>query len=369
MFHNQNDEFLENKKPKYLELYEEWKEKRPEQSQKRGPKHYIDGDFFQWVVLKYKEEGKYKEEFGELIDILIRKNLTSKKYIRYEPDLKHEMYSSAIYMIFKYTINGFDPQKASAFVFFTSAINNAFYRVLKEYYNQKNVAKEIIRRHRVDAIAYNYEPQHVNDIEQELKKHYDFIEGDEEVIGDINNVIYSIKEKYGDKVIFNKKIIENENAPRFRRKYITYQAFIPTTNDSGVFVEYFYLPTTNESSGTRPNELMNRAIKARELGYQYFAFYSDELDIGKDTLLEKLDEIVTMTEINSPEKTGREVRFDYIPTDEFKNSEIEQSFWYGLKEDRKRRFVVVDQSPESYMKWLDNEENATRVYSFGRLKG
>ena len=369
MFHNQSEWRDENVPLKYEKLYKQWLVDNNTKPMKRT-KDYLDGRFFEWLVLEYRDKGLYKDEFGENLSLLIRKIMTSRKYIGYSQDLHASMYSEAINMIFRYTIKGFDPEKASAFVFFTSAINNSFLLVLKKHYHQKNLAKEIIRQQRVDAIAYNYDSNEITEIEQELKKmNIDEVEPIETIIEQKINFNKQLKEWFPE-IVIGYRMLENENVPKFKRKYFEYGLFLPV-GDSGIMIDYFYLPITNEASNTRPNELHQRAMTARKNGFQYFGVFSDvwdDSDEAKETIKNRIEEMITLMMTDSDEITGKELQFDYIPTEIFNSSAIEKPFFWVLDDKRDIRKVMTDQSVESWLKWLDTSPNPTRVYSFGRLK-
>ncbi len=364
MFTNQSEERDSYIILKYPETYKKWVEDTGKQPQKRS-NDYLDGEFFQFIVTEYQKTKEYRDEFCEMIDLLVRKNMTHRNYIGYQDDVKHELYSNAISKVFKYAIDGYDSTRGTAFVFFTSAITNAFKEVLKDYYRTKKIAKKLLTTKQVDAVAYNYDNIHIADIENQIKQSLVYFEDDEvEEIKRVWNDFYTeLSTKYTTKRM---KILVDPNTPKFKRKYVTYDHFIPV-GDSGIMIEFYDLRTTNESNGTRPSELRDRMLIARKNGYQYFGVFSDQWEIGKQILLDKLQVMKECVEFNHDQPTGRELQFDFIPTELITDENILEPIFWGLKEDRSQR-VVIDQHIESYINWLDSEENPTRVYGWGRLK-
>lgn len=364
MFNHQSEERDQLIQLKYPDTYQRWLQMTGKQPQKRT-NDYMDGEFFQYIVVEYKANQSYKTELCELIDLLIRKNMTHRNYIGYEDEQKSEMYSCAMDKIFKYTIDGYNPEKGTAFVFFTSAITNAFKESLKDYYKTKKIVKRLLTERQTDAIAYNYESKDISEFEDQIKKSLVYFEDDEvEDIKRVWNEFYTtLNEKYKMKRL---RLLVDPNTPKFKRKYVVYDHLIPI-GDKGIIVEYFDVRTTNESNGTRPSELSQRAIIARNNGYQYFGVFSDQWEIGSGILLQKLSVMKEYVEFNHDKTTGRELQFDYILQDDITDDNILPPVFWGLSGERKQR-VVMDQNIESYIKWLDTEENPTRVYGFGRLK-
>lgn len=403
MFANQSEERDNYIKLAYPILYKQWlldNNKTPS----KAANFYMDGEFFQWVISKYKHLGIHKNEACELIDLLIRKNMTSKNFIGYDNEIRHEMYGVAMDKIFKYTIAGYDDTKGTAFVFFTSAITNAFKEVLKDYYKTRKIVKRLLTVRQTDAVAYNYESADIAEIESQIKKSLVYFEDDEisEIKRVWNDFYTTLNQTYQMKRL---KLLVDKNTPKFKRQYITYDHFIAINDNhmpriehlqklmndamgiedelyeeyqneidtltasikSGIVVEFYDTRTTNESNGTRPSELKTRALVARRNGYQYFAVFSDQWEIGKDMLLQKLSEMKEYVEFNHDKSTGRELQWDYITNVDLSDDNIQEPFYWGLKEERASR-VVIPQNINDYINWLDTEENATRVYSFGRLK-
>jgi hypothetical protein len=393
MFANQSEERDNSNKLLYPKTYEIWLLSTNGKSSKRQ-QDYLDGNFFQYVVVEYAKNGSYKTEFCEMIDLLIRKVITHKNYIGYDADIKHELYSVAMDKIFKYTIAGYNSSKGTAFVFFTSAITNAFKEVLKDYYKTKKIAKRLLTIRQSDAVAYNYESADISEIEDQIKKSLVYFEDDDiiDIKREWNDFYNQINEKYP---LTRLKLLEDPNTPKFKRKYITYDHIILLSDISvvediddvsdyfsdilddedepelkakkGVVVELFDLRTTNESNGTRPNELMSRAIIARKNGYQYFGVFSDQWTVAPEVIKMKLDQLVEYTRLELSESQGRDLQFDYIVKDDLSDDNLHPAIFWGLSEDRTTRYVL-NQNIESYISWLDSVKNPTRVYGFGRLK-
>ena len=124
----------ENYDYKYLKLYEIWlKDNEPSMREK----DYMDKKFFHWVGIQYRDNKMYVEEFWEMIDLLIRKNITSYKFIRENNETKDDFYSNAIHKIDKFLFNKFNENKQSLFVYATSVVTSAFYDVKRE--NKKSL--------------------------------------------------------------------------------------------------------------------------------------------------------------------------------------------------------------------------------------
>jgi len=415
MFNNQSED---QQPKKYLALYSIWCQDT-NKKEKDKANHYMNGEFFQYVVTKYKDTGEYTDELCELLDLLIRKNLTHKNFIRYEAGDKHEMYSNAMAKIWQYTIKGYNPKLSTAFVFFTTAIRNAFKEVLKDYYSEKNMARNLLRRRDINIFVHNYEVQDICDFDESVTDALKFM-NDEEVVDvkeDINEFYLAVKEKWESSSI---RLIEDENAPKFKRQYYTFNHFIPVHNFSeeslglnlynsvnktdfieyakrenvildenkdikelkklflhvlikrskGIVVDYFDLRVINEANGIPPSYIQNRATMVRKLGHQYIGVFSDEWEfkaedgkeLGKNIILGRIQESFDMMLNKSPISNGRYIRYSYIPREDFVTAEQYPKVWYGLKDDRVKRHISIDQTPTTYLAWLNTEKNPTRVY-------
>lgn len=365
MFNNQSEWRDENIEIPYKPLFKQWCEDNGVRI-KRG--HYINADFLQYVIMNYKEEGKYTQEMWSLLDLLIRKNMTSKHYIGYDDDIKSEMYGNAIDKIALYTIDGFNPERGKAFVFFTSAIQHAFKEVLKNYYKSKNLAVKLLKEQGQNVVAYNTDSIHSHYFEEEIKKALEFVEyAEDEIKEEIVEMYEEIKELYPN--IRPIKIIEDDNAPKFKRKWYNYNYSIPVEGtEKYIIIEYFSLRLTNENVGTTPDYIKNRALIARRKGHQYFGVFSDMWDIGKELLLSKLEDMITNIQLDSKVSTGKNLMIDYIHQDDLIESNLNKPVFWGLHKDLTQRKMIYPQDVETYINWLDNEENATRVYDAGSIK-
>lgn len=130
MFNYQSEERDKLIPKKYVKLYEWWREEFPELVSKKK-NHYLDKAFYDWVVVKMVKENLYKEEFGEMLDLHVRKFMTSSKFIKTHPEQKDDFYSMAIQFVYRYGIPKVDLDRSS-FVYFTSAIRSGIFQVIKD---------------------------------------------------------------------------------------------------------------------------------------------------------------------------------------------------------------------------------------------
>jgi len=423
MFHNQSESSDQIPK-KYLEVYQAWCE---QVGKKEKAGHYLDGEFFQWCVMKYKNSDgvELKDELCELLDLLVRKNITHKNFIRYEDEDKHEMYSNAMSKIFQYTIKGYDESKGTAFVFFTSAIRNAFKEVLKNYYTSKNLASHLLRTRNIDLFVHNYETEDICDFDDSVRDALKFMNDDEkdEARFEMNEFYTEIAADWQFEKI---RLIEDDNAPKFKRQYYTYNCFIPVhdfcdekfglnlyTNVNkqsfiefakrmnvlldedrdvevlkkhfiaalikrakGIVVDYFDLNLINESNGIPPSYIQNRAMMVRKLGHQYVGVFSDEWNFktedgkerGKQVVKNRIQHSFDLMLSNYPFSNGRFVRYSYITLPELTEDNMHPKVWYALSDNRDIRNISPDQTPMAYLNWLNSEKNPSRVYDACMLK-
>jgi len=421
MFNNQS---VENnaKEKKFQVLFKKWAQ---DEGKELKSTHYMSGDFFQHVVMQYKESGKHVNELCEMIDLLVRKNLTHRDWIRYDAGDKHEMYSNALAKIFQYTISGYDPAKGTAFVFFTTAIRNAFKEVAKDLYDEKNIAKKILKSRDIGMFIENFAIQDICDFDEVIKDGLEFMSDDEadEVKFEMNEFYTTIAQNWKfDKI----KLIEDENAPKFKRQYHTFNCFIPvhdyteekfgldlyanvnkkdfvkfaksmnvildvnkdikelkrlflhtlSKRAKGIVVEFFDLKVVNEACGTPPSYIQNRAMLVRKLGHQYVGVFSDEWEfkdengneIGKKVILRRIQDSYNNMLTESPISNGRYIRYSYIAKEDLNDNNMHPKVWYALDEKREVRHINPDQTAQSYLNWLNAEKNQTRVYDASILK-
>lgn len=390
MFNYQQDR--ENYDFKYLKLYDKWLEDN--EGAKRA-KDYLDKKFFHWVGLKYRDNKEYVEEFWEMIDILIRKNMTSYKFIKENSETKDDFYSNAIHKIDKFLFNKFNENKQSLFVYATSVVTSAFYDVRRANNRQDDIKKMV-----ADAMRGNLSNELEIDKEQTdifcdvYSQLHDELEYDNKLDEILSK---STANKYD--IVYNLKLLEDVNVPKFKRKYLTLQSVVKVKDfedtvvdeledlgldfntkdynvdkvevvkDKGVVVEYYDVSVFNESNGFHKNYFRNQSLSARRNGYQYFAVMSDVYREFPDAVIEKLNNLILETEFSEheyPDDTPKHLENAYIHLEDIGN-EIIEPIWYGLKEERTTR-LAVDNSLKTYLEFLDNNENATRTYSFGRIK-
>ena len=113
---------------------------------------------------------------------------------------------------------------------------------------------------------------------------------------------------------------------------------------------------------------MNQSLCARRNGYQYMAIFSDTYNEMPGAVIEKLNNLLLETEYGIDyTDEARHLENQYIKLSDIKNEKVIKPIWYGLKDDCKER-LPVENTLDTYMKWLDENENATRIYSCGRMK-
>lgn len=351
----------------YLELYEEWK-KEHEPSKRKG---YLDGRFFHWVGIKYRDEKLYEVEFWEMIDILIRKNMTSHKFINASDDEKDEFYSNAIHKVNKYLFNSFDEKKQSLFVYATSTVTSAFYDVKREDKRQEKIKKAAADqlRGKVDNIMEVSKEQNYIFQDEELQE--DMIKNDtkklEQILNKINKTNFVLKRDVS--------LLENLDVPKFKRRYNTLQAILEPEDDiavdKGLVVEYYDVSKFNEYNGIHQNYFKNQALTARRNGYQYFLVFSDVYDEYPEIIIERINNMLLEVTFGIDRYKDLEPKYlehDYINQEDLIEENLMPPIWYGLKDDFKRRVAVLDGSLQGYMAFKEENEKATRIYSAGRVK-
>lgn len=331
-----------------------------------------------------------KKLTGIAIDILIRENMTSAKYIRSNDEQKADFYCNGLYRCFNYAMYSYDANgNTKAFVYFTSAIENGF----KEEINQKNsiteVSKALVKQNGLDTILKNVDVNVVSEFEKEYET-YQFNE-DEQTQDETIDIIDILSKKYN---LISLRLLEELNVPRFKRKYQNYDYCIPVVYDTTsqknvkinsekdiidnpeltkgrcIIIEYIDVYKVNEENGQRPSELQKRNLVARKNGHQFLTIYSDVVDeYGVELILERIEDIIN--KINNDEETdGYVLDSSYIKTSDFNSlvDFVQPPSWYLLENNYKKRLLPLSQDIQEYIKLKEINPDCTRVYDSGVIK-
>ncbi len=382
---------------------------------KHNPKHYIQHKFLQAITDSYIELVQTKKDksyiktkkdklieflFGKAYDILIRHMLTSKQYINENSETKSDYYNYAMYRINNYTINTYDKEKQTAFVYFTQTIKNAFAFEFKERLKDQVLKRNKMKKEGLEGFITNIDEKCINEMEQD----YD-VNNYNTKKESINNFITDLNTRYKTKSI---RVIEDDNAPRFNRKYTTYDYLIEVKTDldetKGLIVEYIDLSLMNENLGLYKNYFQKRCKLARETGYQYLAFYSDiYLDSNIDdtqAIWNRIDRVIESIKINevTMNKNKYDPMLEYIDTELFSMLEFSTPNWFTVsyfykdyivdENDEKqyiedvnevkdkqvfkekmylKRGLALQQQPEYWLELKTENKDLTRVFDCGML--
>ena len=347
---------------------------------------YLNKDYFQHLVVQYQ---KHKKEnvsisendfwaFGKALDILIRKNITHKSFIRYNEETKQDFYSNAMYRCLNFAVYSFKESK-SAFNYFTSTVRNAFKEELNKQTAQRKIAKQQYETQGVDSIMYNVDNKSLEEIQQEYIK-----------MDNIQNTTISLAyfkqlviEKYSPEYkIRTISILEDDTVNRFQRKYFNYDLFIPVTTetivvkdkpftiDKGLIVDYIDLNYVNENLGQYKTELQKKILAARQNGHQCFFIFSDvwnDKTIDDKLIFEKIDKILKCIKNNDTYNTGRDLMLDYIPYNLIKTLGVTEPRWWLLDEKLDSRHLVKSQDVQEYINYKNISHKYTRVWDAGIL--
>ena len=107
--------------------------------------NYIDRNELHSEMKTYKDTGIISERLGQLFLTMIDHILGHSNFRNYAYDLKEEMKSHALLMIIKYVhnCNAYERDATSVFAYVTTIIFNAYRQVLKKYYKQLNLKREL----------------------------------------------------------------------------------------------------------------------------------------------------------------------------------------------------------------------------------
>lgn len=334
---------------------------------------YLNSDFFQTLTVKYynyihNEEEITKEEkwlFGKSLDILIRKNITHKSFINYNDETKQDFYSNAMYRCLNYSIKSFKPDK-SAFNYFTSTIRNAFKEELNKQNAQRKIAKEQYEQKGIHSIMYNIDTKASETLNQAYIEHSINTTKEQSIPYFISKVL----EKYSNYTCKPISLVEDDNAPRFKRKYFHYPLLIQE-GDSGVIIEYVNLQEVNENNGQYKTELQKKIITARQNGYQVFYLFSDiwmDKEIDDEIIFKKIDTLLSNIKAGTNYNLGYNLMIDYIPYNLIESLGITAPNWWLLDEKLDDRHLVNSQDVEEYLHYKNISSKYTRVWDAGNLK-
>ena len=384
MFHSQDSEIQQEQNSRFYSLQQKFIEENNLPSRKND---YLNNEFFQYIVSQY-QINKSEENgwlFGKALDILIRKNISSKSFIQYNEETKQDFYSNAMYRCNNYTINSFNPSQ-NAFIYFTSTIKNAFKEELNKANEQKSLARQSYIQNGLDAIMYNVEVKHSESLHQE----YVIDQRLEAKLDDIPMFIKEVHLRYGkDFKIVPVSLVEDENVHRFQKKYHKYNTFIQVNTTKhmktsektgkaksvnqyqGVVVEYIDISKVNENLGQFKTYLQKRNLIARKNGHQCFFLFSDvwnDKDIDDELIFARLDNLLSGVKENFNYNTGVDLNLDYIPYSMIERFGVTEPAWWLLDEELKDRHIVLDQDVSEYLRLKEINKNYTRVFDSGQVK-
>lgn len=353
-------------------FYKKQKEYLTDNNLQIRKKDYLSTHYFQYLTEQYKtnKTKKISELFGIACDILTRHCLTHRKFLQYNLETKTDFYSYAIYRIFEYGLNCYDPQKGKAFVFMTSVINNAFVYLINEQNKSKKLQNKIINDKNDNCNVYS-------DVDVELRS--------ESVEIDLYN-IYDEKENIDKPIFFQelKKRYKNysikktklllEDGPKFKRKYLEYDNFMEIKDGKGIFIEYIDINKHNVEYIPK-SYYLNKMKLAREHKHQVFFVFSDiylSTDIDDNFIWSKLDSIIEGIEFdydsisNYYEINGDKVcdpMISYIPIGDYQYTE---QHWYWL-DDYKIRKIPMSQSDQEYKSLKEKNPKGSRIFDCGKI--
>ena len=315
---------------------------------KANTNHYICQKFYQQIVVTYISNVKAKTKdleidwlFGKAMDIHIRHCMTHSKYIQFNAEMKANFYCNAMYRLNEFTINTYNAEKQTAFVYFSSTINNAFKEELNTGNKQKLASKNFTLQHGLDCVISNMTSMNISELEKDYEIDYDVMDDIE-----IPIFILELAKRYTIKKL---SITEDDTVPRFKRKKQHYDYFIhvkdlilnPEELDVkkqkkrplGVIIEYIDLYTSNEQEGTSTTYYKNRNLIAREKGHQVFQLFSDtfnDVNIDDEMIFSKIKYMVEGVKQDLKTMNGDDIMLDYIHYSFIKNMKMSASSWFIL---------------------------------------
>lgn len=333
---------------------------------KSNSKFYIDKTFLQKIVTVYQKMLKNNKKnktveflFGKAMDIMIRENITDRKFIRYNDETKGDFYSYALFRCFEYAIGTFDPSY-SAFNYFTTTIRNSFLKEINDINAQKNIATQLHTQNGIESVVYNIDANSINDLEQDYNIQYNL-----SLLKETPMFIEDVIRKFG--ILQQLEISLNPNEPKFKRKKIKFDYFLPI-GESGIIFKYIDIFECNENNGQSKFNLQNEILKAREFGYQTFYLFSDiwlDENLDENIIWFKIENMINNIKINNQIEDGINLMISYIPKE--KLSSVSEPNWWYVCPKRNSRGLPTSQTTEHYMKLKEIEPACTRVWDAGNI--
>lgn len=327
------------------------------------------------VIDGYKKDYNKEEHnelnwlFGKAMDIIIRHCITDRRYIQYNDNMKGCFYSNAMYRIREYTVGSYDRSKQTAFVYFTSTINNAFKEEINEYQSLITSSRNTAIDKGINGYIENIDTKYINDMEQD----FEVLHSNGDYIDDIPIFIKEIQKRFGQTKHLSIEL--NPDGPRFARKKKVYEYFLPvTTKDEkeiGVVIKYIDLYYCNENNGQTKSALQNEILIARKEGHQTFYIYSDvflDENIKDEILYNRLNQMISDIQNDSQYMNHNDLLFSYIPKMFIYSFEVQEPNWYWLEKDLNKRQLPMSQDVNEYIKLKDIDPNGTRVWDAGIIK-
>ena len=120
----------------------------------KAKRDYIDRKLLQQLMRDYKDTGRISEELGQIFIKMTDHILCHSNFRNYQHSLKEEMKGYALMLLVKYShnCNAYEREPASVFAYLTTIIFNGYKQILKKYYKQQNMKRELERQY-VDMMA------------------------------------------------------------------------------------------------------------------------------------------------------------------------------------------------------------------------
>ena len=396
----------------YPEVEAKWRKDNNLTHNKKG---YIDNKFLTYIVTQYmeaptKENGRV---MGELLDLMIRKNMTAKKYIVLSDQLKADIYSNAMCSVL-IAINKFNKNNGTVFTFLTTIITNAFKNILTNE-SKHTLAISNLYKKGETPLLHNIDKKQEGTINMANKESYTQLD---ESITKLKDIANYNKESptIGDdptpaEVAFYKELIQiitverdelidyceydtvrlltSDNLPSFKRKYKIFNKALnfngvplPSNNKfltdeykkNIIVVEFIDIAKVSEHDGMYAGLYQDRVIRVRNNGMQYFGVYSDDWSdpTAKELLINKLikmrQQMRGIQNLNQNKKKFN-VALDYIPPKffrEYYKDKYKVVDYFGLDKTRKMRHFLFP-GIDNLLDWLNADKHNTRIWSLGTL--
>ena len=120
----------------------------------KARKDYIDRKLLQQLMRDYKDTGIISEELGQIFIKMTDHILCHSNFRNYPHSLKEEMKGYALMLLVKYShnCNAYEREPTSVFAYLTTIIFNGYKQILKKYYKQQNLKRDLERQY-VDIMA------------------------------------------------------------------------------------------------------------------------------------------------------------------------------------------------------------------------